>query len=65
MTPVTVLAERLKTVSLRALALELAVSAAYLSDIMNGKRTAGPKVLDALGLEKVTRIETIYRRRRK
>lgn len=32
----------------------LGVSPAYLSDLMQGKREPGPKVLHALGLEKVT-----------
>lgn len=30
------------------------VSPAYLSDVMNGRREPGPKILDALGLEPVT-----------
>jgi transcriptional regulator with XRE-family HTH domain len=29
----------------------LGISAAYLSDILAGKRTAGPKILNKLGLE--------------
>jgi len=38
--------------SLRTLATELDISAAYLSDIFLKKRPIGPKVLKALGLEK-------------
>jgi transcriptional regulator with XRE-family HTH domain len=33
------------------LAEELGISGAYLSDIFKGKRNAGPKVLEQLGLE--------------
>jgi transcriptional regulator with XRE-family HTH domain len=33
---------------------ELGVSTPYLSDILKGKRDCGPKVLRALGLERVT-----------
>lgn len=33
------------------LADELGISGAYLSDIFKGKRNAGPKVLEQLGLE--------------
>lgn len=39
--------------SLRALAREAGISAAYLSDIIRGQRSAGPKVLDFLGLERI------------
>ena len=39
--------------SQRALARELGVSEAYLSDIINGRRDPGRKILKALGLERV------------
>ena len=52
MNPVEMLKERMGTRSLRALAREIPCSAPYLSDILNGNRQAGPKILDFLGLEK-------------
>lgn len=48
-----------KTGSLRAQALAWGVSAAYLSDVVNGKRWPGEKILGHLGLKgtvKVTRV---------
>ena len=38
--------------SFAALARRIGISGAYLSDIMSGKRNAGPKVLNYLGLNK-------------
>lgn len=37
----------------RELAAEIGCSAAYLSDVINGRRDPGPKILDFLGLERV------------
>lgn len=37
----------------RELAAEIGCSAAYLSDVINGRREPGPKILDFLGLERV------------
>ena len=39
--------------SQRTLARELGVSEAYLSDVINGRRDPGRKLLKALGLERV------------
>ena len=39
--------------SQRILAKELGVSEAYLSDVINGRRDSGRKLLKALGLERV------------
>lgn len=44
-------AERLG--SQRALAKELGVGEPYLSDVIHGRRDPGPKILKALGLERV------------
>lgn len=64
MDPVAVLRKRLETTTMRALARELGVSAPYISDIVAGRRTPGPKVLDPLGMEAVTTTKRIYRRKR-
>ena len=37
----------------KALAAEMQCSAAYLSDVLNGRRDPGPKILEYLGLERV------------
>jgi hypothetical protein len=50
--PISILERRMVGRSLRTLATELDISAAYLSDIFLKKRPIGPKVLKALGLEK-------------
>lgn len=50
--------------SLRALATEVGVSPAYLSDVMLGRRPLGPRLLDHFGLERVTVTETTYRRKK-
>ncbi len=42
-----------------SVARELGVSAAYLNDILQGRRAAGPKVLKKLGLKRVTRYEVV------
>jgi hypothetical protein len=51
--PLQMLRDRLKSQSLRSVARELDCSAAYLSDVMNGKRPVGPSIVEALGLEKI------------
>lgn len=51
--PLELLKTRLKGRTQKALADELGVSPAYLSDILRGKRDPGPQVLGALGLERV------------
>jgi hypothetical protein len=53
MNPVELLKERMQGRSLRALSREIPCSAPYLSDIMNGNRKAGPKILAYLGLERL------------
>lgn len=68
MNPKELLQEKMATQSLRAVARDAGISAAYLSDIMLGRRGFGPKVLAYLGLKKtVEKIETytpIVKRRR-
>ena len=53
--------------SLRALAREWGVSPAYLSDLTNGRRGPGPKILGPLGLvrEKIVRYVPAKKARRK
>jgi transcriptional regulator with XRE-family HTH domain len=46
--------------SLRALARELGISPAYLSDIYKGRRNPGPAILDGFGLHKKVTISTQY-----
>lgn len=54
-----------KAGSLRAWAREHKVSAAYVSDVLNGNRTPGPSILEPLGLALLERTVThTYRRRR-
>lgn len=43
--------------SQNAMARAMGISGAYLSDLLNGKREPGEKVLNALGLERVVRYE--------
>jgi transcriptional regulator with XRE-family HTH domain len=62
MDPILELQKRLGQQSLRALAIELGVSAPYLSDIMRGNRQPGPKVLAALGIERVIDTAVTYKR---
>lgn len=54
--PVALLKTRLKRVSLRELARTIGCSVAYLSDVTNGKRDPGPKILRYLGLKKVVSV---------
>lgn len=60
MTPLQKIQQRLKEYSQKDLADQLGVSPAYLSDVINGRREAGAKLLAALGLEKVVS----YRKRK-
>ena len=49
--------------SLRTYAKHLGISAAYLSNVMTGRRPPGPKILVPLGLEKIEpRYELRYRK---
>lgn len=64
MDPIAALTKRLESKSLRAVALDLGVSAPYLSDIMRGHRPPGPKVLKALGIERTVERMVTYRRKR-
>lgn len=58
MDPLKILEKRRAGRTLAELARELEVSSAYLSDVMNGNREPGPKILDALGLERVVTYRT-------
>jgi hypothetical protein len=51
-----------KAGSLRKWALTIGASAAYVSDVMLGKRDPGPKILTALKLEKVPQAPQSYRK---
>lgn len=53
MDPLKILEKRRAGRTLAELARELEVSPAYLSDVLNGNREPGPKILDALGIERV------------
>jgi DNA-binding transcriptional regulator YdaS (Cro superfamily) len=53
-----------KAGSASAWARKLGVTRAYMSDILSRRRDPGPKVLDALGLEKVTRVSYEWKSRR-
>lgn len=50
--------------SLRAYARTIGCSAAYLSDVYNGKREPGPKLLDHLDLERKEIKTVTYQKRR-
>jgi transcriptional regulator with XRE-family HTH domain len=50
--------------SLRDFAQEIGCSAAYLSDIYNGNRQPGPKILTFLGMKKTRVVETSYAKSR-
>ena len=58
--PRTVLEARLRTVSQRDLADELGVTEGYISHVLQGRRKFGPKLLLALGIERVV----TYRRKK-
>ena len=63
--PIKMLKARMAGRSLRSVAREIPCSAAYLSDIMLGKRTPGPRVLDYLGLTREVDKSVTYRYRRR
>ena len=63
--PIKMLAARMTGRSLRSVAREIPCSAAYLSDIMLGKRNPGPRVLDYLGLNRDVDKSVTYRYRRR
>ena len=52
MDPLDILRQRLNGKTQRELAGELDISVQYLSDILNGRREPGPKILSALGIER-------------
>lgn len=53
-----------KAGSLRAWAKANGLSAPYVSDVLRGQRTLGPRILAALGLEVETKIVKVYRKRK-
>lgn len=55
--PLDILKKRIEIGGSNATARALGVSTTYLSDVMCGRRKPGPKILKALGLERVV----IYR----
>ena len=63
--PIKMLQARMTGRSLRSVAREIPCSAAYLSDIMLGKRNPGPRVLDYLGLDRAVDKSVKYRYRRR
>jgi transcriptional regulator with XRE-family HTH domain len=60
MDPVKILEKRRDGRTLADFAKELKVSPGYLRDILHGHREPGPKILEALGLERVV----TYRRQK-
>ncbi len=64
MEPLELLRSRMTGKSLRALAREIPCSAPYLSDVLNGNRAPGPRILAYLGLEK-EKGPVIYRKVRR
>lgn len=54
------LERRIAKSTAKQVAEDIGVSASYLSEVIRGSRDPGPKILDALGLEKVV----TYRRKR-
>ena len=48
--------------TLRQFAQKLEVSPAYLSDIYNGHRQIGRKVLRAVGMDKTVTVRVVYRK---
>jgi hypothetical protein len=51
-----------KAGSLRAWARQHDLSAAYVSDVLLGRRAPGPAILEAFGLKAERVVETIYRK---
>lgn len=47
--------------SMRAAAREFGVTVSYVSDLLNGRRAPGPKILGPLGLERIKMV--VYRRK--
>ena len=58
-TPMSVLRGRLNGRTQSALAEELGVSLGHLNDILCGRRASGPKVMKALGVERVVTFREI------
>jgi len=52
MDPLEVIRKRLEGKTQKELAGELGISVQYLNDILAGRRSPGPTVIEALGLEK-------------
>ena len=46
--------------SLRSLAKKWEVSAPYISDVLLGRREAGPKILSRLGLKRTRSVTIVY-----
>ena len=59
MDPIKILRRRIAQSTLRAVARDLGISPAYLSDAMHGNRDPGPKILEALGLERIVTYRKI------
>lgn len=47
--------------SMRAMAREWDVTVSYISDLLNGRRAPGPKILDPLGIDRVKIITYQFR----
>jgi len=62
--PIEMLNKRKGELSVRALAKQIPCSAAYLSDVLRGQRTPGPKILKFLGLERQEEVNITYRKRK-
>lgn len=59
MNPTEMLRKRAHASSIRAVAREAKCSAAYVSDVLSGKRAPGPKILAYLGIEKAVRYRKL------
>lgn len=57
--PRKLLGQRIAKSSLRAVARDFDIDPGYLSHLMKGEREPGPKILEALGLEKVVTYRRI------
>ena len=64
MNPIELLKQRMEGRSLRDLAKAIPCSPAYLSDVMNGNRPPGPKILTFLGLQRI-KPQVIYKKARR
>lgn len=60
---IAVLREGASENGLRNYAKHLGISAAYLSDIINGRRQPGPKILDVMDIERIETKVVTYRYR--